>query len=291
MSAEIVLRLKEKLSEKMESLLNYYGLSNRRFTNAILIKTISSFSCEKRIMYLIAKNRLVCENRKFDPIFRQKSAFATIKILDRVKTALCATGQEATILTEVSADSARYDAVVTAGRLSDFNPWDGGNVRIEIKASLGLDLEQVGRYLWFRSPLILVRVITGQVAKIYPSQVQSYASFSLEELSSKVDRLLSQKACAVPGIDCVDCPNTDCAWMKRKSKKANHLVTMSDVEFGEDLILFYQNLNCVAEKTAMMVVEELKGFSSARKYAAPISCKSPNQLEPLQPELKIQEGN
>lgn len=265
-NTKTILRQKEKLAEKIEVLADYYGLPNRRLLpNAFLIKTISSFSCEKRIMYIIRNNALSEEN-KFDSYYRQKSAFATIKILDHVKTALSAIGQEATIFTEVSADSARYDAVVVLGKPGEVNAWDNRNVRIEIKASLGLDLEQIGRYLWYCSPLILVRVITGHVAKIYPSEIRSYVTFSLEELCSKVDRLFSQKYYAIRGIDCGNCPNNKCAYgPARSQKRKSSVVTLPDMEFGEDLTLFFQNLSYVAERTAMMVVEELKGYASEQK--------------------------
>jgi len=259
---------KEKLVRKIENLADFCARSNRRrLPNALLLKTISNFSCEKRIIHMISNNELVVENKKFDAYYRQKSAFATTKILDHVRNALSANSLEATISAEVSTDSARYDAIVTLRRCGEVNEWDNDKVRIEIKASLGLDLEQIGRYLWDRSPLILVRVITGQVARIYPSEVQSYVTFSLNELSSKIDRLLSQKCYALPGTDCIDCPNNECAhWRGRNSKrKTGNIVTLADIEFGQDITLFFQNLSYVAEKTAIMVVEELKGFASARK--------------------------
>jgi hypothetical protein len=146
---------------------------------------------------------------------------------------------------------------------------DNKTVRIEIKASLGLDFEQIGRYLWYRSPLILVRVITGQVTKIYPSEIKPYVSFSLEELCSKVDRLLSKRNYAVPGVDCADCPNNECFyWAERSEKRRSNFVTLPDIEFGEDLKLFFRNLSYVAERTAIMVVEELHRFTIARKQTS-----------------------
>jgi len=285
-----ILRQKEKLVKKIENLADYCGLSNRRFLpRAFLIKTVSRFSCEKRIMYIISNNADGGENAKFDPYYRQKSAFTTIKILDHIKTALSAIGQEATILTEVSADYARYDAVVVPGRLGEVNPLDSRNVRIEIKASLGLDLEQLSRYLWSPSPLILVRVITRHVTKIRPSEIQPYVSFSLEELSSKVDRLLSQKGYTVPGTDCADCPNIECPhWVERSRKRRTNVVTLPDIEFREDLTLFYRNLSYVAERTALLVIEELKVFSSARKQTEEaVPHLKLNQFEQQKTELEI----
>jgi hypothetical protein len=263
-NSKSILLQKEKLAVKIENLADLCGLSNRKvMPKTLLIKAISTHSCERRILYEIS-NKAPSENRKFDTYYRQKSAFATIKILDRVKTALSATGLEATILTEVFADSARYDIVVRLSKLGEFHSWDSKTVRIEIKASLGLDFEQIGRYLWYRSPLILVRVMTGHVAKIYPSEIQSYVSFSLEELCSKIDRLLSKRNYAVPGVDCADCTNNKCAYWAERSERSN-FVTLPDIEFGGDLKMFYRNLSYVAERTAIMVIEELKRFTMAKK--------------------------
>jgi hypothetical protein len=279
--AEAIFKQKEKLAKKIETLADFCGLSNRRhLPNALLLKAISNFSCEKRIMHMISNNELIVEHKKFDAYYRQKSAFATTKILDHIKNALSANSIEATISTEESSDSARYDAIVALGRPNEASAWNKDVVRIEIKASLGLDLEQVGRYLWDRSPLILVRVITGQVARIRPSELQSYVAFSLNELSFKIDRLLAQKCHTLPGTDCLDCPNNECThWRERSSeRKTGNIVTLADAEFGQDLTLFFQNLSYVAERTALMVVEELKGFASAKnKLAKPMFI----QAEPI----------
>jgi hypothetical protein len=86
--------------------------------------------------------------------------------------------------------------------------------------------------------------------------------FSLNELSSKIDRLLSQKCYAISGIECRDCPNIKCAyWQWQSRKKKTNVVALPDTEFGQDLTLFFQNLSYVAERTAIMVIEELKGFA------------------------------
>jgi hypothetical protein len=291
-STKGILRQRAKLAEKIEALTDYYGLSSRMLLpSASLIKTISSFSCEDRIMYIISNHAFSEGNRKFDAYYRQKSTFATVKILDRVKTALSTIGLEATIFTEVSADSARYDAVVALCRLREINAWDSRNVRIEIKASLGIDFEQLGRYLWNRSPLILARVITGHVAKIYSSELHSYMTFSLNELSSKIDRLLSQKFYAVPGIDCEDCPNIKCVyWQRRNRKTKTNVVTLPDTGFGQDLTLFFQNLSYVAERTAIMVVEELKGFVSARKTGEAHTYPRLDQFQLQESEVKSHGG-
>ncbi len=253
----------EKLVKKIETLADCCGWPHKHcMPNATLLKIISKYSCESRIIQALA-NKELNENTRFDSYYRQKSEFATIKILDRVKTTLSATGLKATVLTEVRTDVGRYDAVVALGDLSEALAGNTRRVRIEIKASSGLDFEQIGRYLWEPSPLILARVVTGHVAKLSPADLQSYVTFSLEELTAKVDRLLSQKFYAVPGMDCTDCLDSKCIYNRKRVGRRNKIITLPDTEFADDLSSFFKNLSYVAERTAIMVVEELS-FTSNR---------------------------
>jgi hypothetical protein len=270
---------KEKLVFKIETLADQCGwVHGSRVPIATWVKIISDFSCERRIMRVIGNSELAKENQKFDSYYREKSEFATIKILDHIKTSLSANGLEAIILTEAPCEIGRYDVVVAAGSPINVHPHNSGRVKIEVKASLGLDLEQLERYLWDPSPLILARVMTGHVARIKPAELQSYVTFSLEELNAKVDRLLSNKLFVVPGMACTDCLDNNCIyWRRRKNgRKSMNLVTLPDIEFEEDITSFFQNLSYVAERTAIMVVEELQGLISSR-----------NQARPVTPQLRI----
>lgn len=91
-------------------------------------------------------------------------------------------------------------------------------------------------------------------------------TFSLEELTAKVDRLLSQKFYAVPGIDCTDCLDHKCVYNKRKRvsrRNKNNVITVPDTEFADDLSSFFKNLSYVSERVAKMVVEELTSSSNS----------------------------
>jgi hypothetical protein len=217
------------------------------------------------------------ESQRFDPYYRQKSEFATLRILEHVKTSMSTNGLEAVIMTETPSDIGRYDIVVTQGCPCKVYTNGVERIRIEVKASLGLDLEQIGRYLWDPSPLILVRVITGHVAKIKPLELQSFVLFSLGELNAKADRLLSDKFYTVPGTACSNCLDSNCTYWhgRNNTRKPRNIVTLSDSDFTEDLASFFQNLSYVAERTASMVVEELKGLIPSRNQVSilPSKCK------------------
>jgi hypothetical protein len=135
---------KAMLIGKLEELSDFCGMPKRRLQNTLLLKTVSNIACEKKIMCIVNNRQLVAES-KFDSYYRQKSVFATTRILDHVQAALYANNLAATINTEVSTDCGRYDAIISLNKLDETDSSDACRVRIEIKASLGLDLEQIGR--------------------------------------------------------------------------------------------------------------------------------------------------
>jgi len=254
----VVEKQKQELLAKMRIVGEKYGwVQGGRPLTVTLTKTLSSYVCERRIRHLL-ENADFKESQRFDPYYRQKSEFATIRILEHIKTRVTANGLDAVILTEAPSDFGRYDVVVTQGYPCKVYANSEERVRIEVKASLGLDLEQLERYLWDPSPLILARVITRHVAKIEPLKLQSYVLFSLRELNAKAERLLSSKFYTIPGTTCTACHDNSCPHNRSKSRNPVNVLTMPDSEFAEDLKSFFLNLSYVAEKTANLVVEELE---------------------------------
>jgi hypothetical protein len=247
---------KDQLAKKVEELAYSYGWGRRKSLNTALLKLLSTHSCEGRIQNAL-QNKETEEDAKFDSYYRKKSEYATVRILDRLKTLLSANGIEALIQTEAYSTVGRYDAVISQTNNKPSEKCK--KIRIEIKASLGLDFEQLGRYLMEPSSLILIRVVTGQVAKLPITELQPYVSFTLQELIAKTDRLLTKKCYIVPGNDCHGCQDTMCIYKRNKNKGATKMgfITVSDNEFTNDLTSFLKNISFVAEKTASIVIEEL----------------------------------
>jgi hypothetical protein len=253
------------VKEQKQEFLSKLGLLKQRYewvrkdrpSAIMLAKIISRYACERQIRHLL-ENGDFRENQRFDPYYRQKSEFATIKILEHIKTKLATNGIPATILTEAPSDIGRHDIVIIRGYPCKVCAKDEEIIRIEIKASLGLNLEQIDRYLWDASPLILARVATGHVAKIEPLTLQSYVLFSLRELNAKVVRLTSDKFYTIPGTACTSCADYSCFYNRGGGKRPVSVVSMNDSEFAEDLNSLFKNLSYVAERTADLVIEELK---------------------------------
>jgi len=259
--------LKQELLSKLRTLGERYEWTHNGRPSVIMVaKTVSSYACERQIKHLLENGNLAKENQKFDSYYRQKSEFATLKILECLKRKLTAEHVDAEVLTEVPSDVGRYDVVVIQGYPCKVFSSGEEIVRIEVKASLGLNFEQIDRYLWDSSPLILARIVTGHVAKLEPPTLQAYINFSLKELNAKVDRLTADNIYTIPGTACMSCIDHSCPNNRGDCKKRVSVVTMPDSEFGDDITSFFQNLSYVAEKTASMVIEELK---------TPIPCLEP----------------
>jgi len=222
-----------------------------------LLRAISQNACEGKIECLLERQESSEADQQFDPYYKLKSDFATLKILELLKSRLSGKGLDVTIFTEAPNDFGRHDIVIFQGHPCKDDVKAAKKVRIEVKASLGLDFEQLDRYLWDSSPLILARVITGQVVKLNPASLQPYILFSLTELNSKVERLISSRFYKIPGKECASCYDRYCEHnYGNRLRKTPCMITMSDKGFNEDLNHFLRNLCNVAEKTVSLVLEE-----------------------------------
>ena len=228
---------------------------NSRTRIPSVTKLVLSNACERQIDFELRNP--TTEAKKFDAIYKEKSDYATIKILDHLKTKLDQLGVQASIATEVKDSVGVYDVTIVQGNPCEI--WQGSRkvVRLEIKASLGLPLEQLERYLWNPTPLVLVRVIPGQVTLLKPSELTDFVRFSLEANQAKAERLLQGKFYTVPGNYCTFCRDIVCSFNPKREHNVDTMVRMKDSEFGMDLRSFLTNLPYVAERTATLVVQEL----------------------------------
>jgi len=249
-------------------------LSPRQRRTAIeLVRILSSYACDEKVKYLIENPSDRADQAVFDGYYREKSRYATIFIIDQIKSALSANGMRADIKTEQWSDIGRYDIVIARCH-EDENRAINEELRVEVKASLGIDLEQIVRYLWHQSPLILVRVLTRHVAELEPSKLQQFAICSIRKITAAADRIFAGQVYTVPGLDCLKCPNGRCPYYVAASRKASSLVALSDDDFGRDLEVFLQNLNFVSEKTVSLIMEKFGKGSSGTQVALKTIVKS-----------------
>jgi len=221
-----------------------------------LAKLLTSSLCERQIDYRLRHHEY--EDAKFDSIYREKSQYATRLILDHLESRLLQEGISAAMATEVKGEFGNYDVTIVQGDPCLVLRGGEPKIRLEIKASLGLPLEQIDRYLWNPSPLIIVRVVTGHVVLLRPEDLEEFVGFSLRNILEKSKRMGQEKLPMVPGPHCTDCPDRGCPFNEPRRYPNPSMVKMNDQEFGTDLTSFFQHIPYVSKRTASLVVEELR---------------------------------
>jgi len=253
--------LRVELHYAIEKLGVTFGWSERELKRTTtLVKFLSTNACERRIGYYLSNPDP--DGQKFDPFYREKSEYATLKILDHLKRRLTEEGFATSLAEEVKDDFGVYDVTIVKTDPCMILREGEQVARLEIKASLGVPLEQIDRYLWGVSPLILVRVITGQVALLRPRELHDYVEFSTMDLVQKAKRMSEGKGYTIPGRYCWTCPDAACQFGRKRRVTNARMVKMDDSEFGEDLTFFFKNLPHVAERTSRLVIQELRSSTA-----------------------------
>ncbi len=242
----------------------YEWVYKSKAKTASLTKLLTSTVCERQLDYVLRNPQY--EDKRFDSFYREKSEYSTVKILDHLKGRLAEEGIKACIATEVKDENGFgvYDVVIVRGNPCLILQDGHERVKIEIKASFGLPIEQLERYLWDQSPLILVRVIAGQVVLLKQSDLEGFVRFSNKLTFEKAKRLAEGEGFTVPGRYCSGCPDLACPHRSGVKRPFNGIVKSSDADFGEDLRLLFSNLPYVSEKTATLVIAELRKDARSR---------------------------
>jgi len=248
----------ELMAKINELALRYnYTVAGKLRTGSVL-KLLTSNVCEERIRHDLEAKEEADGDEVFDSIYAERSSFATNVIIDVLKSALIREGFIVRIATEQKFDVGRYDIVIEAGNpCIVYSNERTKRIRIEVKASFGLPFEQIQRYLFDPSSLILARVLPGQVIKLDPLTLQSFIDFSARTLIEKSERILNNKGYLVRGPHCSQCRNDACPFLPKREDR-RRLVTMNEEELAWEMQLFLNNLPHVATKVAELVLEELK---------------------------------
>ncbi|MCL4343564.1 MAG: hypothetical protein JRN26_01275 [Nitrososphaerota archaeon] len=220
------------------------------------LKKLVSEQCDSKVMYELEHGDYE-SGQKFDAIYGEKSTYATTVIIDNLKRRLLEHGYTATIAAEETSEVGRYDVVIRSNGNGSCSIYSSGaeKVRLEIKAAEGMPLEQISRYLFDRSSLVVVRVLLGDVFVLRYADVRQYVKFLVELETSKVRRLLEGKPVLVPGYQCYDCPNTSCTYNRVRVRSVPFI---KPKDLGWDLSVFFNNLPGVSERTAELVIKELE---------------------------------
>ena len=243
----------------------------------MLSSLLSRNHCERRISHLLQNPTLLSRKGEpdFDSIYREKSEYATGLIVDHLKTRLLQEGYKVSIATESKSDFSVADVMIETGNPCKIFHQGIEKIVIEVKASLGIPLEQIGRYLLDGSTLIVGRIITNHAFMLKPSYHHNFVEFSLKEMISKSERLLQDSPISVPGKYCKSCMDFECPFNKNKGFTTDSkLITVSSDSIQREMDSFFGNLSEVSRKIATLVLEELKASSPVQDSV--IHCKSCN---------------
>jgi hypothetical protein len=128
---------------------------------------------------------------------------------------------------------------------------------VEIKASLGLELAQLERYMLKGHPLLLVRIMTEHVTLLDPEDNPKFLDDMTLNFADKATRMLDWKITLVPGYECRVCPATGCRFNKAVPKPGPNLFAMKPDEFSDDIATYLMNLYPTVNKAVHVILDEL----------------------------------
>lgn len=253
MSQDKLSRVRNQLIHRLlDELKSRSGKSGAKIAAVLMSSTCECYAAE--LLFGVnppAKTR-------FDPYYRMKHEGAKLKLLDLLKSALTSARVDFQILTEEEGELGRNDIVIVVsdGGLSVHG--NGRRIVVEIKASLGLELAQLERYMLKGDPLLLVRIMTGQVTLLDPEDHTKFLDDTALNFSDKAQRMLEWKPILVPGYECRDCPATGCRYNEALPKPSWNLFSMKPEEFDADLAQYLRNLYPTVSKAVQKILDELE---------------------------------
>jgi hypothetical protein len=224
-------------------------------SKAKVAAVLTSTACEELASHVIMNGGCIGEDVRFDSYYREKHEVAKRKFVDRLKSELTNADSGFQIRTEDTSELGRRDVVISDGRQLTIET-NGKTLPVEIKASVGLDLAQIERYLLSGEPLLLVRIMTRQVKLLNPLDFSAFLEESVRDLSDKALRILDGRPFLVTGYECNNCPVKSCPH-NRTQKPNRAFVCMKQDDFDTDLSNFLTNLYPTIDRAVQIALKEL----------------------------------
>jgi len=258
--------LKEEYLMMASEIASIYGLKHEgKLRTITVMKLLCEYECENFIIHSL-RNPDSSDDEKFDRYYGEKHEFCKRKLVERLKNKLEEMGKRVLISTETEADTGHYDIVIVSGQQIRIMDKTGKvKIVIEVKASLGIDLSRIERYLWDAMTLVIVRIVTGHVKKIKTEECLGFLSESLQDLIKKAKRILANKPILVAGFDCRICRDVDCKYNKNCKANSFHWVVMKNEEFNLDFDRLFINMYPTITRVVDMVIEEFESDAKAEK--------------------------
>lgn len=187
MTQDKLSRVRDQLIQRLiDELKSRSGKSAAKIAAVLLSTTCECYAAE--ILFGVPPPAKM----RFDPYYRMKHEAAKRKLVDLLKSALTSTGVSFQLLTEDEEELGRNDVVIVVNSSGLSVHGNGRRILVEIKPSLGLDLAQIERYMLKGNPLLLVRIMTGQVTLIDPEDHAKFLDDTTLNFADKAQRMLTK---------------------------------------------------------------------------------------------------
>jgi len=184
-------------------------------------------------------------NGHIDPIFKLKHDYAKTKIIDAILQKI---SNDIVIKSEFNLGTGSLDiAILQVRAFPDESP---KLIGIEIKSGKSIDLHQLERYLYECDTVILVRVITEDVAIIRNSLLVKEIRNNILSLIEKTKLLINGNRTKIEGQWCREC-SAQCEFRKRTFNNAPITAPIYDIDD------FIRKVSIVAGKVVVTLTSEL----------------------------------
>jgi len=257
MSAEDVDSLSEKCLGVLKSVREELGT---KATDATIMAIARNYECEVLAHHVIV-NGPGARQEFFDYWWTEKHDDARRRFIERLKNRLEAEGLRCAVVTEANVPTGHFDVMIENGKHNVVRIADrkgGKRLAVELKTGSKISIEQIARYLPECDVLVLVRLKTGHVVKLYSAELEEFLCNDLCDLMAKMKRILNGQAILVRGNSCVGCP-VKCIFAEPPTSRMEpRLVVLDNDAFTSDLLHLLHNVYDTIERAVTFVVEELR---------------------------------
>jgi len=249
-----ILRLRDELLDLAAQISEKYS---SRKSEKFIIDLLMEHSCERLIIESLALN-LIWED-DIDRLWRGLHIYAVSLLIERLKNRLIEEGFDVSLVNEAECPTGRYDILLIINNRGIKILTDGNDICLEVKTGFGVSFEQIEKYMWNGTIVILVRCVTGHALAFRAQDWSGPLRTVLEDRIKKAKRILDGNVVLVRGPDCKKCPLKDC---KFNEFKAEENETERANDFYETLDKFRKNATKAIETAVNLVLQELRRTST-----------------------------
>jgi hypothetical protein len=227
--------------------------SCQKVSEKTVIDLLMEYVCERCIL---EKLRLGIEDEdEIDRVWRNLHSYSVALLIERLKNKLVEGGFQVSIINEAENPTGRYDILLIVNRRGIQIMNGKESICLEAKTGLNISFNQLEKYLWNGTTIILVRFATGDVLTFRAGEWTRFLKAALSDRIEKARRIIEGRVVLVPAPDCRKCPLKDCRFNESRMEE-NELGKNNS--FLEALEGFRKNAITAIEAAVNSALEELR---------------------------------